>query len=656
MDTNQRSTAYEALQQLRERAENRRHLVTQSVSDMVPPDTQRLVQELQVHQIELEMQYEELLMSQAEAEAAHAQYIDLYDFAPVGYFTLSESGQILQLNLRAAQLLNTVRQRLKDRRFDLFVTAECRPDFQNFLLETLVSDTRQTCELELLRDDGSRFFGRLEGLAMYSAGGQKNCRLAVIDTTESREMIRALEASETRFRLLFEQSRDATMLIHNNHFIDCNEAALRAFRSQDKSQLVGKHVSAFSPPVQPGGQSSYEAASAHCAEAQNYGWKRFEWMVLGPNGEEGWEEISLTAITIDGEPILHAVLRDITTQRGAREQLRREKEFSESLLNNSVDGILAFDAQHRIQAWNSVMELNTGLSRSEVLGRDMFELFPHHRDGAEGEAVRKVLAGEPVTHYKLQLYGREGHFESYFVPLRGNDEEVTGGLILIRDVTERVRLAEEATRLKLRQQQEVLSAILTTQEEERKRIAEALHNGVGQLLYATKLNLENRSGGTFSREAALALLEEAIKSTRTISFELTPGILKDFGLKSALEELVKRIPRAGLHVHLYLTGSFNDLPQQLEVSVYRIVQELLNNIIKHAKAREAIVHVVHEDGHVAISVEDNGVGFDAAQVNARHSGIGLTSIRNRVDLLAGTLSIDSRPGRGTIVSIELQVR
>ncbi|QIL75157.1 ATP-binding protein [Hymenobacter sp. HDW8] len=401
---------------------------------------------------------------------------------------------------------------------------------------------------------------------------------------------------------------------------------------------------------------SVEAANAHTAEALQKGWNRFEWLLIGPDEEEMWVEISLTAFSLDGQAVLHSVVRDITAQRKAREQLRREKEFSESLLNNSVDGVMAFDAQHRITAWNKVMGLNTRKPKAEVLGKDVFDLFPQHRDGPEGEAVCKVLAGHRVTNYNLKLYERAGHFESFFVPLLNDEGAVEGGLVLIRDVTERVRLAEEATQLKLRQQQEVHSAILTTQEEERKRIAEALHNGVGQLLYATKLNLENRAGGNSSRDSALALLEEAIKATRTISFELTPGILQDFGLKSALEELVKRIPHAGLHVHLYMQGDFDGLPQQLEVSVYRIVQELLNNIIKHAKAREAFVHVVQEDGHVIISVEDDGQGFDPAQAKAEYSGIGLTSIRNRVDLLAGTLSIDSRPGRGTIVSIELRIK
>ena len=101
----------------------------------------------------------------------------------------------------------------------------------------------------------------------------------------------------------------------------------------------------------------------------------------------------------------------------------------------------------------------------------------------------------------------------------------------------------------------MLAAILTTQETERKRIAEALHNGLGQLLYATKLSLEGRIGTPASVRESLKLLEEAIRATCTISFELTPGILEDFGLRTALEELAKRIAPARLPVRLPLSAT-----------------------------------------------------------------------------------------------------
>ena len=158
---------------------------------------------------------------------------------------------------------------------------------------------------------------------------------------------------------------------------------------------------------------------------------------------------------------------------------------------------------------------------------------------------------------------------------------------------------------------------------------------------------------------SLKLLEEAIKATRTISFELTPGILEDFGLRTALEELAKRIAPARLPVRLHLSGLEQRLPPPVEIAVYRMVQELLNNVMKHARASEVVVHLVRENQRLDVSVEDNGCGFEPAtpaeQATQPLAGIGLVGVRNRVSLLGGELSVVSRRGRGTIVSFGLDV-
>ncbi|GAA4008567.1 hypothetical protein GCM10022408_20900 [Hymenobacter fastidiosus] len=759
--------------ELRRRAEARRLLVTQAVSDTSPQDVQRLVQELQVHQLELEMQYEELLRAQAETEAVRAQYVDLYDFAPVGYFTLDAHGLIGQLNLSGATLLGAVRQRLIGHRFPLFIAPAGREEFAGFLARVLAAGSRQTCELEMLREDGTSFFAQLEGLAVAPPGAeQPQCRLAVIDTTARRETRQALAASEARFRQLFEQSADASLLVHHNVVVACNAAALGLLGARQKTQLVGHSPWARASPHHPDGRPSPGYFAQAVAVAQHRGSWRGEFTLYRLSGELCWVEAVLTPITVSGQLLLHMTWRDVTAQHEAAEelsyqnllmqrmletmpvvlarlepdgryvaaggqglrnlgltndsligrnvldtfpaartpvgrllagervefdtaveyagrqiyfhgygffdeqrrqatllvidvteveeqkqQLQTEKEVIESLLNNSVDGIMAFNQQGRFLAWNRVLEQRTGHRAADVLGRDVFAVFPEWQAKAEGEAIGRVLQGQRVTRYNLPFHPQPGHYESYLVPLLGPGNEVNGGLILIRDVTERVALAEESTRLKLRQQQEVLSAILTTQEEERKRIAEALHNGVGQLLYAAKLNLENRSAAVSPfRTTAISLLNDAIRATRTISFELTPGILEDFGLKIALEELCKRIPKQNLRFHLNLAGLEKPRPRLIEIATYRVVQELLNNIIKHAQASEVFIHVVHEGPDLHISVEDNGVGISPAHLEAPLTGIGLAGIRNRIDLLGGELKVESRLGRGTIISIELRIK
>jgi PAS domain S-box-containing protein len=346
---------------------------------------------------------------------------------------------------------------------------------------------------------------------------------------------------------------------------------------------------------------------------------------------------------------------DVTEAEQQQRQLKAEKEFTESLLENSVDGIVALDYAGRITAWNSQATHYFGHERAAVLGHSLFEVLPQLDCDAARQVVRRVLAGEPVVLTGQAFEHRPGHYDAYHVPLR-QDGQTVGVLVMFRDVTERDRLAEEATQLRLRQQQDVLSAILNTQETERKRIAEALHNGLGQLLYATKLSLEARAGtgAPASPRASLKLLHEAIRTTRTLSFELTPGILEDFGLRTALEELRKRIAPSRLPVHLHLSGLEERLRPQVEIAVYRVVQELLNNVMKHAAATEVVVHVAHENGRVEVSVEDDGKGFETEALASQPlAGMGLAGVRNRVALLGGRLSIDSRVGRGTIVSFEL---
>jgi PAS domain S-box-containing protein len=646
----------EALLHLRARADKRRDLVTQATEHHTPKDMQRLVLELQTHQIELEMQYEELLLAQAEADQLRLQYTDLYEFAPVGYLTLNTAGTISQLNLCASQLLGGPRQRLLNRRFLLFVAPVHRDRFRDFIADVLASARTRHAELELLREDGRPFFVQLQGLARPDAYGRSQCQLAIIDVDERRRTTDALAASEARFRATFEQSNDGMVLLDDYRFANANAAAAHLLGFQEPRQLIGQPVAQFWPERQPDGRRSMTLFADCMARAAAEGWCRLEWRRYNAAGEEVWDELSLSPVVVGGQAQMHGIWRDITAQRRAEAQLRHEKEFSDSLLEHSIDAIVALDPEGRVTAWNARAAEYAQLSTAEALGQSVYSIFPKYDLPEARNGLARILAGHAELVERVPFCFREGHFDAFLVPIRNHSGTVSGVLCIIRDVTERDRLAEEATQLRLRQQQEVLAAILETQETERKRIAEALHNGLGQLLYATKLSLEGHPGSGGSPAAAQKLLKEAIQTTRQISFELTPGILEDFGLRVALEELAKRIAPRQLQVRLHLTGLEQPLPAPVEIAVYRIVQELLNNVMKHAQATEVRIYVVHEDHRLELTVEDNGRGFDTTALTAQPlGGIGLAGVRNRALLLGGTLNLKSHPGKGTIVSMEVEV-
>lgn len=881
--------AAQALRDLRDQAERKR-LVVQSIDTKTPEEVRQLAQELQIHQIELEMQYEELQRAQQESEIRRAQYVDLYDFAPVGYCTITDIGEIRQLNLHLSHLLGQVRRELMRRRFALFVALAQRNQFSEFLEAVMRTEQRQTCELEMRRENGTSFFARLEGLAYTNELNERLCRLVVLDITAQRTTTEELRASEQRFRTLFEQSADAVLLVENGRYIDCNAAALQLLGATSKSDLINKTVLETSPEFQPDGRRSSDLLQEYVARAQQQGSYRFEWFRNRLNGEELWMEIVVTPLVVQeamvmhvlwrditerkhndqrlraseerlrlalegsatgvwvwelatdelywdqraqeiighpyesnpvsinrlisaihpddlahasqvlqkaretqlpfelehrilwpdgtvrfvaasgqvlpggpGEPLrLTGLIRDITSRRVSEEelgyknrllehivnntpvilgrlseegvylelvgqglqridvqdnqlvnqsvfdlfpnvkekilpllrgeqvsfitngryhdeelyfqnygffdeqrrqailfaiditqseqmkdQLRTEKEFTEQLLDSSVDMIVALDQQGLITAWNHTAATQTGIAAAQALGHPVREVKLSNDQAGFCEAVEKALQGQPTTRLAWKDIVRNGaYYDLYLVPLMRANEHV-GALLILRDATERELLLIEATRLKLRQQKEVLDAILTAQEDERRRIAEALHNGVGQLLYAIKLHLENSE--VPRNNAGLALLDEAIRATRGISFELTPGILEDFGLETALKELVKRIPRPPVRLQCRIP---RDLPRHVQVALYRIVQELLNNIMKHAKAGEIFVYLEKVEQQLHLSVEDDGVGFDYQQERP-FKGIGLSSIRNRVELLNGHIAINSRLGHGTIVTIQI---
>ena len=201
---------------LRKRAEKILSQKPQDVRKVPVEDIKRLIHELDVHQIELDMQNDELRRAQAEIELSRAKYVDLYDFAPVGYFTLTATGRIEEVNLTGAKLLEVERTNLVNRDFRSFIAPEFRSLFDSHRLEVLARDSVQKCELKLIRKDGAPLYVSLESLSVKSGDGSASLgdealaqssliRSAMSDMTERNKAQMALRESEERCRYLSSQ-------------------------------------------------------------------------------------------------------------------------------------------------------------------------------------------------------------------------------------------------------------------------------------------------------------------------------------------------------------------------------------------------------------------------------------------------------------------
>ncbi|HNR19151.1 MAG TPA: sensor histidine kinase [Bacteroidia bacterium] len=223
---------------------------------------------------------------------------------------------------------------------------------------------------------------------------------------------------------------------------------------------------------------------------------------------------------------------------------------------------------------------------------------------------------------------------------------------------------QKAHQQELMRQKEIRSqAVIDAEEKERQRIGKDLHDGVGQLLSAARMNVTNLENiflhqpvqQQINFKNAVDLIDESVKEVRAISHNMMPNMLIKSGLVKAVREFIDKISSTGkLKIELQTIGLDQRLNLNTENILFRVLQEIVNNIIKHARATEVSIQLIRHDNEMVLMVEDNGVGFDAKKIRM-FDGIGLKNIQSRVEYLNGTVDFDSQPGKGTTVNIQVPV-
>ncbi len=234
------------------------------------------------------------------------------------------------------------------------------------------------------------------------------------------------------------------------------------------------------------------------------------------------------------------------------------------------------------------------------------------------------------------------------------------GVLLSYSYYRRYRLVQHA-RLQqaiLQEQEQATRAVLEAEEKERQRIAGDLHDGVGQLMSAARMNLsliENELnfedvGKKAAFDKALALVDDSCKEVRAVSHNIMPNALLKAGLISAIREFIQKIDQRALEVTLYTDGMNDRLPANVESVLYRVIQECMNNVIKHSGANKLDITLIKDEDGISITIEDNGKGFDT---KIESGGIGLKNMQTRIHYLKGNIEWDSATGKGTVVSIQV---
>ncbi len=513
-----------------------------------------------------------------------------------------------------------------------------------------------------------------------------------------------VQKSQEQYQHIVENSLDGIVVIQEGKLVYVNLSAARIFgyESQEKMKMLD-----FVNTVAPASRLLVFTEESGKTLREDM-MRNYEMKGVTQGGKTIDLEVNARAMDWNSQPAVQASFRDITD----RKMLERDQSLwlweqetlssidrklvstvglqnildaismdAKSLTRADFAGVLMLNSDQTSATWRSVKgNISPVLDRSVRLDEEQSQLM-----FSREPVLLKDLASKPdyyLEHFPVLHIEKLDSAGSFALIVEG---EVKGRLIVGfrsqhlftgRDVRLLISLAEKSSialanaelyenLLQREQELKMLSgARVAAQEEERRRIAREIHDSLGQMLTAIKFNveiLEDIIPQTLSDRKRIEdtknLLDSAMAEAREISHNLMPSILEDFGLAPALQNLCEQFStRNNLTIEYHAHGLDDRLEPALEVALYRIVQEALNNIAKHAQAKTASVQVIRHDEGVRLTVEDAGKGFDPLVLRVSSDGrrgTGLVSMRERAASFQGTVNMDSHPSVGTTIVVEI---
>jgi hypothetical protein len=342
----------------------------------------------------------------------------------------------------------------------------------------------------------------------------------------------------------------------------------------------------------------------------------------------------------------------------------KENQTLASIAEQTADAIIMQDKDNKISFWNHSAELMFGFNRADALGRPIDIIFPKDRKKNHTETFLSGVRGKGLSNFEAQGVTKKANLIDISISSSSLKDQKTkrfiGNILSIRDISEKI-IAEQSQK-ELRRNRELTAIIQGHIEDERRSLARELHDELGQYVSAVKIfaqNIINRSKGKDKNieESALSVTSAANQiydGMHSIIRQLRPGSLDNLGLAETLKDMVSgwRSQHSAINVDLFVGESLGHLGEAISINVYRIIQEAMNNCLKHAEAKNISISLDNKKKQLALVFKDDGVGFDTTLL-AKTKQFGLIGMQERVKSLNGIFSIKSNPNKGTLINITI---
>lgn len=399
--------------------------------------------------------------------------------------------------------------------------------------------------------------------------------------------------------------------------------------------------------------------------------RRLEFSVVGYDGKVHRIQSEATPVR-DASGKIAAVLRigrDVTDERKrVDEALREREELLEAIFDHAPIGISITDADARFVRVNRQFQEMLGYTEEELQRMTGWDLL--HEDEVELNARMRgeLWRGERPAYTLERRYVRKNGevlwVQNAVSLIRDTAGRPRYAVALVEDITQR-RLAHAAVQATAEKLQALTHRLVELQETERRDIARELHDRVGQTLTAMRINMDMIRTRLGERDDALIrernddsldLIESAFKAVQNVMYDLRPPMIDEHGLVAALQWYAKKFAdRTGIRVE-FRGGKDWRCGPEVELALFRITQEALNNVTRHARAQSVVVEVRETPPTVTLNIEDDGVGLEREADRKGKAGYGLVTMRERAEALGGTFDARSEPGKGTRITVEIPRR